>query len=37
MTGAFIRRKFEHRDTEETDTQRKDGHVKVEAEIRVMQ
>lgn len=38
MTGVFIRRrKFEHRGTEETDTQREDGHVKGRAEIGVMQ
>lgn len=38
VTNAFIRRrKFEHRDTEEPDTQRKDDPVKVEAEIGVMQ
>lgn len=36
MTDVFIRRKT-FKDTEETETQREDGHMKVKAEIGVMQ
>lgn len=37
MTGVLIRRKKgEHKHTEETDIQRENGHMKVEAEIVVM-
>ena len=36
MTDVFIRRK-KFKDTEETETQREDGRMKVKAEIGVMQ
>lgn len=38
MTGVFIKRRtFEYRDSEEMDTQREDGYVKVEVETGVKQ